>query len=84
MTAEEFLKYIGEVDYLRVQGKRRLSIARGRYDAYCRAYNVKSFTEARSVDLHFNRGCEWAIRQGLLDRDAGKPMVEVPEFMEAS
>ena len=79
MSAEEFLEYIGEARFYRCKGKQRQSLARRQYAAYVRAFRVASFSEA--YRLHLDTANHAATQKGLSDRDHGRPMAVVTEFL---
>lgn len=79
MDAEEFLGYVGQAYYYRDKGTARLNRARRHYKAYASAYCAKSMAEL--VGLGFDRVTRLTVLKAAEDRDAGRPMVSVPELL---
>ena len=82
MTPEEFLKHrSGGYDNYRDKGKSRLNRARAWYNAYCRIHRTTFLCDllgAYGIAGFYERA---AMKVAARERDEGKPMVIVPEFL---
>lgn len=79
MTAEEFLFYINKYYQGGDKGKARLNRQRRLYAAYVAAYREPSLEKL--ISMYFERPTMNAVRAACRDRDAGRPMVDVPELL---
>lgn len=80
MTAEEFLEYVDASQCYRDKGKARLNRARALYQAYIEAYRETSWLAFTRL-CFLNRVAIAAVRKAAEDKDAGSPMVNVPELL---
>jgi hypothetical protein len=81
MTADEFAKLVDVYGVYRDKGKSRLNRLRNTYAAYRNAYMEKSFVQLAYM-ASLARGNEWeGVLLGTKHRDAGTPMLVIPELM---
>lgn len=82
MSPEEFLKLIDPNYDSRASAGARLRHIRLCYEKYRRAYTSVSL-EDLCWQAHAVRYTYWpGLLQAAQDRDAGRPMIEIPELLE--